>query len=341
MSQQSTQDRKFNQIQVCLNKNVEFKRTTAGFEKYRFVHQALPEINKDEIDLSLEIFGKRLRAPIIIEPMTGGTEVGQKINLNLARAAQEFRIGMGVGSERVAIENPSLTYTFQVRDVAPDILLFANIGAIQLNNSFGVEECYQAVNMIGADALVLHLNPLQEAIQQGGNTNFKHLLSQIQKVCSQLTFPVIVKETGCGMSKEVALKLKKAEVAGIDVSGAGGTSWAIVEAAITNDRIYQKIGNRFAEWGIPTAESLIMTRAVAPDLLLIASGGIRSGIDVAKAIALGADAVGLALPLLKPATESADMVAAIIRRILTELEIAMFCIGAENLRELKNTSFLE
>ncbi|MFQ6063408.1 MAG: alpha-hydroxy-acid oxidizing protein, partial [Methanosarcinales archaeon] len=213
--------------------------------------------------------------------------------------------------------------------------------AIQLNNSFGVEECYQAVNMIGADALVLHLNPLQEAIQQGGNTNFKHLLSQIQKVCSQLTFPVIVKETGCGMSKEVALKLKKAEVAGIDVSGAGGTSWAIVEAAITNDRIYQKIGNRFAEWGIPTAESLIMTRAVAPDLLLIASGGIRSGIDVAKAIALGADAVGLALPLLKPATESADMVAAIIRRILTELEIAMFCIGAENLRELKNTSFLE
>jgi isopentenyl-diphosphate delta-isomerase len=224
------QDRKSDHIRICLSEHVEFKTKTTGFEEYDFIHQALPEINKSDIDISLELFGKTLKAPIIIESMTGGTELGFQINKNLAQTAQKLQIGMIVGSQRISLEDPSLAYTFQVRKMMPDDLLIANFGAVQLNNGFDYESCIEAISMIGADALALHLNPLQEAIQAEGNTNFSGLLKKIEILKKKLTIPLIVKEVGCGISKEVAIKLKEAGVDCIDIGGSGGTSWARIEA---------------------------------------------------------------------------------------------------------------
>jgi isopentenyl-diphosphate delta-isomerase len=336
----SIQDRKSDHIRICLNEDIEFKLKTTGFERYDFVHQALPEINKNEIDISTELFGKKLSAPLIIEAMTGGTELGYQINENLARAAQELQIGMMVGSQRVSLEQPSLAYTFQVRHKLRDTLLIANIGAVQLNNGFNYETCLEAISMIGADALALHLNPLQEAIQPEGNTNFQGLLSKIEELREKLDLPLVVKEVGCGMSKEVAIQLKEVGVDYIDVGGAGGTSWAKVEALRTEKMYHRTIGEAFGEWGISTAESILMIKAAAPKMHIIASGGIRTGIDVSKAIALGAEYAGIALPLLSSALESASSVQDVLKLIIEELKIVMFCIGVENLDHLRHTKHL-
>lgn len=333
--------RKEEHLEIALNKAVEFKEITTGLDDYRFIHQALPDIDLADIDLSSYLFGKVLKAPLIISPMVGGIEAAKSINRNLAQAAQAMGLAMGVGSQRVAIEDDALAQTYEVRDIAPDILLFANLGAIQLNYGYGVTECRRAVEMIGADALILHLNPLQEALQRDGNTNFAGILSKIEHVCQELTVPVIIKEVGCGISETVAQKLAGIGVAGIDVAGAGGTSWSEVERHRAHTETGNNIAARFTSWGIPTGESIARAKLSANGLTLIASGGIRHGLDIAKVIALGANAGGIASPLLKAASISAEAVMLTLQEIIQVLRISMFCIGAANLEELKDSPFLE
>lgn len=336
-----TGKRKEEHLRISLNRDVGFKGVTTGLEDYQFVHQALPEIDLSEIDITTQLFGKELKAPLVISSMVGGIEAARRINRRLARVAQALGLAMGLGSQRCAIEAPETASTYQVRDVAPDILLLANLGAVQLNYGYGIDECRRAVEMIGADALVLHLNPLQEALQTGGNTDFRGLLRKIEAVCRKLTVPVIAKEVGCGISREVARQLALAGVSGIDVAGAGGTSWSEVEKFRARTEVGNDIAATFASWGIGTADSIAMVREGTPELTLIASGGLRSGLDVAKAIALGADAAGIAAPLLKAADVSSGVVTALLKQVIKELKLAMFCTGAANLRQLKNSPFLK
>ncbi|RLC57998.1 MAG: type 2 isopentenyl-diphosphate Delta-isomerase, partial [Chloroflexota bacterium] len=284
------QQRKSDHIRINLQEDVDFKHLSTGFERYRLVHCALPDLNLDAVDTSTTLLGKRLAAPLLISSMTGGTPEASAINQRLAEAAQAAGIGMGVGSQRAAIEDPALVDTYRVRHIAPDILLLANLGAIQLNYGYGPDECRRAIEMIEADALILHLNPLQEALQPEGETRFARLLPKIEAVCRALEVPVVVKEVGWGISEEVARRLAGAGVAAIDVAGAGGSSWSQVEMHRATTERHRRVAAAFADWGIPTAESLLMTRRGAPGLPIIASGGIRDGIQMAKAIALGAAA---------------------------------------------------
>jgi len=333
--------RKKQHLDISLNYDIQAKKISTGFEKYYFIHQALPEIDLNEIDLSISIFGKKLNLPLMISPLTGGVEKSEKINKKLAKVAQVVGIAMGVGSQRIAIEQMKSGSTYEVRDIAPDILLFANIGAVQLNYGFGIRECKAAINMIKADGLMLHLNPLQEAFQHEGNHNFKNLLSKINYICGSLRCPVIVREVGFGISKTVAHKLIKAGVSGIDIGGAGGTSWIEIEKIRSQDKMLKKVAEDFDCWGIPTSESIEMVRELKPKIPIIASGGIRSGIDVAKAIALGADLVGIALPLLEKINESTQSCINFIKEIEVGLRIAMFGIGALRVDELKKTHLLK
>ncbi len=332
--------RKAGHLNIALNEQVQFKDVTTGFEKYYFVHQALPEMKLSDIDLSVTLFGKRLSAPIIISSMVGGIEEATIINRNLAQAAQALGLAMGVGSQRCLIDSAGKVKTYHVRDIAPDILLFANLGAVQLNYGFGVKECLNLVKSIGADSLILHLNPLQEAIQPEGNTNFAGLLEKIARVCHELPVPVIVKEVGSGISEGAAAKLAEAGVAGIDVAGAGGTCWSEIERKRTRNKLSDEIAAAFSAWGIPTSDSVIMARRGAPRLSIIASGGIRTGIDVAKAITLGADAAGIAIPLLKPAVDSVLAVEEALNTVIGSLRTAMFCTGSLTIDNLKNPALL-
>ena len=338
---ESNSKRKYEHLHINLTKDVQFEAVSTGLENYRFIHQALPEIDAASIDLSVSLFGKTLNAPLLLSPMTGGIKQAKRINRNLAQAAQEMGIAMGVGSQRTAIDNPDVVDTFQVREVAPDILLFANLGAVQLNYGYGIEECRRAVEMIEADAIILHLNPLQEALQPEGQTNFIGLLRKIEQICRHLAVPVVVKEVGWGISETVARKLVEAGVAGLDIAGAGGTSWGEVERHRTLSDNHSRIVKSFAAWGIPTAESIQIVRLAAPEITLIASGGLRTGIDMAKAIALGADAAGVAAPLLKAADVSTEAVIEYVNETIEVLRITMFCIGASSISELKDTPFLE
>lgn len=335
------QQRKLEHLRICLDKDPQSSDITTGLEHYRFLHQALPEIDLAEVDTSCRLWDKSLRAPVIISSMTGGTPEAEYVNLSLAEAAQESGVAMGVGSLRAALEEPSLAQTYQVRRVAPDILLLANLGAVQLNCGYDVEDCWRAVEMIEADALVLHLNPLQECLQRDGDTNFGSLLAKIEEVCHHLPVPVIVKEVGWGISSRVAEMLESAGVAAIDVAGAGGTSWSAVESHRAADHDTVSVAEAFAGWGIPTAESIVMVREAAPGVSVIGSGGIRTGVDVAKVIALGACAAGIATPLLRPATEGSAAVVAKVEGITQELRLAMFCLGAETLDVLTDTPLLQ
>lgn len=322
-------------IDVCLKGKVDGNLST-GLEGYGLVHNALPEIALSEVDTSTAIFGKRLNAPLLIAPMTGGCERGRVINRNLAKAAQGLGIGMVVGSQKAALKEPSLTDTFMVRDVAPDVLLFANLGAVDLNNGFGVEECMKAVEMIGADVLMLHLNPLQEALQDNGDCDFSGLASSIKDVVRQMDVPVVLREVSFGISEETAEKIAGIGAAGVDVGGAGGTSWALVEGEVNGGRL-RGLAQGFSSWGVSTASSIMNVRKVSKDIPLIATGGIRTGVDVAKAIALGADAAGIARPLLPLAMESADSVNDHLREVIDGLRIAMFCAGCRDLTDSKKT----
>ncbi|HNW27919.1 MAG TPA: type 2 isopentenyl-diphosphate Delta-isomerase [Spirochaetota bacterium] len=327
--------RKAEHIEICLEKEVGFGDITAGFECYRFIHQALPETDLDSVDTATTLFGKRLGAPLLISSMVGGVDRAESINRNLAAAAQALGLAMGVGSQRCAIEDAAAAESFRVRSVAPGILLLANVGAVQLNYGFGIDECRRAVDMIEADALILHLNPLQEALQHEGNTRFGGLLAKIEDLCRLLETPVIVKEVCFGISETTARRLADVGVRGIDVAGAGGTSWSQVEKHRAVTKAGYDVAEDFASWGIPTAESVVMAVRGAPGIPVIASGGIRSGIDAAKAIALGACAAGIALPLLKAACESEEAVVTALGRIIDTLRIAMFCTGATDIASLR------
>ncbi len=334
---QQVSTRKKNQLNVCLREDVEAHDVSAGFDRYYFIHQALPELNIGDVELSIVLLGKRLNAPIIISSMTGGTEEAGRINRNLALAAQKMGFGMGVGSQRAALEEPSLADTYQVRRVAPDILLFANLGAVQLNYGYSLEHCRKAVEMINADALILHLNPLQEVLQTGGEGNFGGLLTKIEGICHSLPVPVIAKEVGCGISADVAKKLIEVGVAAIDVAGAGGTQWSEVERFCVQTEKEKNIARAYSSWGIPTAESIKMVTQVARGVSIIGSGGVRTGVDVAKAIALGADAAGIAAPVLKAASVSHEAVIEFLEEIEEELRICLFCLGTAAITQLKGS----
>ncbi|EDX77691.1 isopentenyl-diphosphate delta-isomerase, type 2 [Coleofasciculus chthonoplastes PCC 7420] len=336
-----TQTRKADHIRICLNEDVQFNQITNGLERYRFTHCCLPEINRSEIDISTEFLGKTLGAPLLISSMTGGTQQAQTINFRLAEVAQTYQLAMGVGSQRVAVENPQVADTFAVRSLAPDILLLANLGAVQLNYSYGLDECLRVVELLAADALILHLNPLQECIQTNGDTNFRGLLDKIHKLCCKLPVPVIAKEVGNGISAAMTQKLLDAGVSAIDVAGAGGTSWAKVESERALNLKQRRLGQTFADWGLPTADCITSIRDIAPEVPLIASGGLRNGLEVAKAIALGADLAGLAFPFLQAASESTEAVDELVELLIAEITTVLFCTGNANLSQFKQSDALQ
>ena len=335
------QDRKADHLRICLEDNVQCDQITTGLENYRFIHCGLPELRYDQVDISSYFLGKTLLAPLLISSMTGGTEQARLINQRLATAAQKFGLAMGVGSQRVAVEKPELANTFSVRRYAPDALLFANLGAVQLNYSYGLEHCQRVVDWLEADALILHLNPLQECVQTRGDTDFSGLFLKIETLCAKLPVPVIAKEVGNGISGRLAQKLIEAGVAAIDTAGAGGTSWARVESERAQDVKQRRLGQTFADWGIPTADCIISVRAIAPRIPLIASGGLRNGLDIAKTLALGADIAGLALPFLKAADHSEAALDTLSDILIAELKTALFCTGQGNLQALKHAQVLQ
>jgi isopentenyl-diphosphate delta-isomerase len=335
-----TSSRKADHIHINLNENVE-SGLSSGLDYYHFPHQALPEIDLDDIQMGFTLFGKEISAPLFISSMTGGTGQAEKINHNLAAAAQQSGIPMGIGSQRAMLENPSLARTFQVRKSAPDIILFANLGAVQLNYGLSTEDCQRAVDLIEADALILHLNALQEAVMTDGNTNFSGLLNKIEGVCNTLSVPVIAKEVGWGISSQTAKQLVDAGISAIDVAGAGGTSWTEVEMHRAQNETQRQIAATFVDWGIPTAESLQLVAEAAPNIPIFASGGIRNGVDIAKSVALGASMAGLAGPFLKAADNSPDAVLEIIHALVREIKICMFAAGAKDLDALQEISLME
>lgn len=337
--------RKVDHIRINLDEDVAFPNLTTGLERLRFVHQALPELDLTDVDTGITLFGKRLQAPILVSSMTGGAAEAERINRNLAAAAEACGLAMGVGSQRAGLEQGDSVTTFRVRSVAPNLLLFANLGAVQLNYGYTVDQCRRAVEMIEADALILHLNPLQEVLQPEGDFNWRGLLAKIEAVCTALEVPVIAKEVGWGISAQAARGLIDAGVQAIDVAGAGGTSWSQVEMHRAPTTRLRRLAAAFADWGIPTAESLqtvcqVRTEMGHPALPVFASGGIRNGQDIGKCVALGADLVGLASPFLRCAVESEDAVREEMELLRDELRIVMLCAGAADLAALRADGIL-
>jgi len=332
--------RKADHIRIVLEEDVGFGPLTTGLETVRFVHQALPEIDLADVDASMMLLGHRVAAPILISCMTGGVERGGEVNRRLAHAAQTAGIAMGVGSQRAALDDPALAETFRVRELAPDVPLLANLGVAQLAEPDGVAHARRVVEMIGADALVLHANPLQEALQPEGTPRFAGLVERIGEATAALEVPVLVKEVGWGIAENVARALGEAGVAGVDVAGAGGTSWSEVERRRIADPVMGEVAATFRDWGIPTVESLLACRRAMPHALVIASGGLRTGVDAAKCLALGADAAAFAAPVLRAAIAGPGPLADALRRLATELRIAMFCVGAASVADLRATPHL-
>ena len=332
-----TVKRKQDHIRINLEEDVNARGTSAGFDDFRFLHRALPEIDLAQVDTSTLLFGRSLGAPILISSMTGGTKEAQSINQTLANVAQGFRLAMGLGSGRVLIEHPGLLPTFEIRQSAPDALIFANLGAVQLNRGVTVDQCRWLVDRLQADALVLHFNALQEALQPEGDTCFTNLLTQVETLCRSLDRPVIAKEVGWGLAPDVVQALLEVGVAAVDVAGAGGTSWSEVERHRISEPWRANVAAAFAGWGLPTAEALRLARQAAPRATIIASGGIRSGLDVAKALALGADLVGMAGPFLRAAAQGPAQATDMAQELIAVLRIAMFCVGSRNIGELQGT----
>jgi isopentenyl-diphosphate Delta-isomerase len=324
--------RKVDHLKINLEQDV-ISALTTGLEQFRFIHEALPELNYTEVDPGVTLFGEKMNAPILISSMTGGTEHAGEINRRLAEAAQECSVALGVGSQRGALEDPHQTSTYSItRKVAPKILLFANLGAVQLNYGYGIDECRRAVDMIQANALILHLNPLQEAVQAGGDTNFAGLAKKIEGICKRLEVPVIVKEVGWGISERTARLLAGCGVSAIDVAGAGGTSWSQVEMHRASDEFSREFAATFVGWGIPTVDSILNVKKATPRTTIFASGGLKDGLDIAKCIALGATLGGMAGPYLKAATVSSDKVIEIINLTKKQIQATMFAVGAETLK---------
>jgi isopentenyl-diphosphate delta-isomerase len=332
--------RKSEHIRINLEEDIQ-SGLTSGLENYHFIHRALPELNLTDVDPSTSFFGKLLSAPILISSMTGGTSEASIINQVLATAAQETHVAMGVGSQRIALEQPELAGTFQIRHLAPDILLLANIGAIQLNYGFGTADCQRAVDMIEANALILHFNALQEALQTEGETRFAGLIKKVEAVCSALSVPIIAKEVGWGFSKQDISLLAQAGVTAIDVAGAGGTSWSQVEMYRAQDDGQRKLAAAFSDWGVQTAKAIQNVLDVAPGMKIIASGGLRTGVDIAKCVALGASLGGMAGPFLKAASVSVDQTIKLITLIKQEISLCMFATGSKTIDQLRQDKLVE
>jgi len=333
-----TKKRKAEHIRISLNRNVQAKKATTGFEDICFVHKALPEVNKQEIDLSTIVFGHRFSAPLMVGAITGGTKEAAKINATIAEAVEELGLGMGVGSQRAAIEDKKLEKTFAIaRKKAPTAFLIANIGGVQFVSGYGIKEVRKAIKMIDADAVAVHLNPLQEAVQLEGQTSFRGILEKISELAKEVGKPVIVKETGAGIAAEEAKKLESAGVKAIDVSGGGGTSFAAVEyyrAKRQENSFHRKLGDVFWDWGIPTAISVAEVSQTV-NIPVIASGGIRDGIDVAKALALGASLTSFSQPALQAAVKGPKETENMLSLLMEELRNTMFLVGAESVEYLR------
>jgi isopentenyl-diphosphate delta-isomerase len=328
--------RKRSHIATTLGKDVR-SHVATGFDDVFLVHMALPEIDREDVDVSAELFGHRLSAPILIESMTGGTPIAAKINAALGKVAEELRIPMGVGSQRAAIDDPRLAYTFRAaRENAPSVPIFGNLGCPQITREDGIDRAKAAVEMIKADGLFVHLNAVQEAVQPEGQTRFKGALGRIRELASALSVPIVVKETGAGISQEVAISIEQTGAKGINVGGLGGTSWAAVEYHRAREKNHPReahLGMSFWDWGIPTAASIVEV-ARATRVKVFASGGVRSGLHAAKAIALGAHYAGSALPLLKSVSKSGKAAREELSTAIEELRTAMFLTGCKNLDQL-------
>lgn len=337
----NTETRKDDHLRICLEEDVQCRQVTNGLERYRFTHCCLPELDYEEIDISTRFLGKTLGAPLLISSMTGGTDRAKIINTRLAEIAETYQLAMGVGSQRVAVEKPETADTFAVRSIAPNTLLLANLGAVQLNYTYGIDQCRKVVDILRADALILHINPLQECIQSEGDRNFKGLLDKIHRICIELPVPVVAKEVGNGISGEMARRLIEAGVSAIDVAGAGGTSWAKVESERADNRLQQRLGRTFADWGIPTADCIGAVRNASATIPLIASGGLRDGLEVAKTLALGADLAGLAFPFLQAADRSIEAIDELVNLLTAEIKTVLFCTGNRSIPALKQSRVLE
>ncbi|WP_127572594.1 type 2 isopentenyl-diphosphate Delta-isomerase [Paenibacillus xylaniclasticus] len=334
-----TARRKGEHIRICLQEEVAGIGITSGFERYRFRHNALPELKFDSISLETDFLGKTLKAPLLVSSMTGGTNEASAINIRLAEAAEARGWAIGLGSMRAAIENEALADSFRIRSIAPTVPVIANLGAVQLGLGYGVEQCRKAVELAEADALVLHLNGMQELFQPEGDTDFSGLLNRIGEVCRQLNVPVGVKEVGWGIDAATAVRLHDAGVAFIDVAGAGGTSWSQVEKYRSSDRMRRAAAEAFADWGIPTAECIREVRDKLPEAVIISSGGLSNGVEAAKSIALGANVAGFGRALLSQAAPSGGSEALMTQfeQIEFELRAAMFGIGAASIADLAAT----
>lgn len=331
--------RKSDHIRINLEEDTQSGITT-GLENYHFIHHALPEMDLSEVDSGQQLFGKKISSPILISSMTGGTDEAARLNQVLATAAEETQIAMGVGSQRIAIDQPELSKTFQVRQFAPTILLFANLGAVQLNFGYGLDECKRAVEIIGADALVLHFNSLQEAIQKEGQPIFSGLCKKVELICKSLHVPVIAKEVGWGFSKQDAALLAGAGISAIDVAGAGGTSWSQVEMYRADTDHQRNLARVFRDWGISTSESIKNVVDATPKMIVLASGGLRSGLDIAKCVALGASLGGMAGPFLKSAAQSTEETIKTITLFKEQINICMFATGSKNLPQLRDNKLV-
>ncbi|MEH7386647.1 type 2 isopentenyl-diphosphate Delta-isomerase [Bacillus sp. JJ1521] len=337
----SIEQRKSQHIKITLNEKVTGESISTGLESFVFMHNAIPEINFDEISIETRFLGFECKTPFLISSMTGGTAFAETINRNLALAAEESGWMLALGSTRALLDSDGHSTSFLMRKYAPSVPIIANLGAVQFNYGYGVEECRKIIDLTDADMLVLHLNSIQEVIQENGDTNFKGILKKIEQVCSMLNVPVGVKEVGWGIDGQTAKKLIDAGVAFIDVAGAGGTSWSQVEKFRAKDPIKRAAAEAFSEWGIPTAESIRLVREESADLPLIASGGMQTGLDGAKAIALGADLVGFGRSILKEATQSAEDVLEVMKIREMELRMSMFGIGASTIQDLKGNTRLK
>jgi isopentenyl-diphosphate Delta-isomerase len=333
----STSARKADHLRINVERDVAGKGVRNGFDEYRLIHQALPEIDLSDVDPSAELFGRPMRAPLLISCMTGGTVQAGEINRRLAHVAQTFGLGLGLGSGRVLIESQETLPSFDVRDDAPNVPLLANVGAVQLNKGYTVDHCRRLMDLLRADALVLHLNALQEALQPEGDTAFSGLLGKIEALCAHAEFPVAVKEVGWGIAPDGVRDLFDAGVSAVDLAGAGGTSWSEVERHRIDEPWRERVAAAFAGWGIPTAECLRLAREIAPSQTIIASGGIRDGIDAVKALALGADVVGIAGGFLRAAASGTQEALDFARELVEVVRIAMFSLGTPTLNELRGT----
>jgi isopentenyl-diphosphate Delta-isomerase len=335
--------RKREGIEIPLNENIQGRTASTYLEYVKLLHNALPEINYDQIDLSIEFLNRSFSAPLIIDSMTGGTDEAFVINKRLGLIAERYGLGMGLGSQRAGLKSDKLVESYSIaRKVAPNAFLIANIGGAQLSDGLSNSDILKIIKMIDANALAIHLNPLQELIQPEGEPRFKGILKKISNLVNEVEIPIIVKEVGSGISADVAIKLEKSGINSINVAGAGGTSWAGIEkirADQHNEYLKSQLGELFWDWGIPTALSILLV-SNSVKIPVIASGGLRNGLEIAKCLILGANVCAMAFPFLKRASKSEEELEKFTQLILSEIRATMFLLGAKDVHSLKNTRYI-